>query len=124
MALGFDATTANTFLDLWATTALYVKLHTASPGAAGTTAAATETTRKLVAWNASSGGHIDNSSVLTWTAVAASETYTHFSVWTAVSGGTFKGSGTIAGGTGVAVLVGQTFSVAAADLDVTVNVAT
>lgn len=121
MALGFESAAADTLLDSWAATAVWVKLHTGAPGAAGTSNAATETTRKQVTWNASSGGHIDNSGALTWSAVAASETYTHFSVWTASTGGTFKGSGTLTGG---AVLVGQTFVVAAGDLDVSLNVAT
>lgn len=124
MALGFSAAQSDALLNTWATTALYVKLHTAAPGAAGTTAAATETTRKLVAWTTASGGTgISNTAALTWSSVAGTETYTHFSVWTTVgpAGGTFMGSGTVSGG---AVLAGQTFVAAIGALTFTTNTAT
>jgi hypothetical protein len=118
MALGLASATANSVLDALfnqtnytAPTAIWMKLHTAAPGAAGTTAAATETTRKDVtaAFPAASGGTVTSNVAVTWTSVAGSETYTHFSIWTASTAGTFLWSGTI---TANAVTAGDTFTLA------------
>lgn len=128
MAEGFAVNTANLILDLLlravtytAPAGCFAKLHTAAPGAAGTTAAATETTRKSVstAGVASAGANTSNAA-MTWTAVAGSEDYTHFSVWSAVTAGTFLFSGTI---TANPVVAGDTFTIAAGDFDVSIPVA-
>lgn len=72
--------------------AQYAQLHTANPGAAGTTAiSAGSTTRVTFTHAASSGG---SALALTgtnpsWTNGGTSETITDISVWTASSGGTF-----------------------------------
>lgn len=89
--------------------AIYAKLHTADPGAAGATAAATNTTRQLVTFAAASGGTISNSAQILWVNVPASETYTHVSLWDASSGGNFVGS--IALGSSQAVVIGDNFSI-------------
>jgi hypothetical protein len=98
----------------------WIKLHVGDPGAAGTSNAATETTRKQCAFAAASGGSIASSAALQWTAVAGSEDYTHFSAWTASSGGTFMFSGTV---TANAVTAGDTLDVASGGLTATLPVA-
>ena len=70
MAVGLSAAEANAIVD--GLDGLYIQLHTADPGAAGTTAAATETTRKQVSLAAASGGAASTDAALEWTSVAAS----------------------------------------------------
>lgn len=120
MAEGFGAAGANTALDALLAAYPWVKLHTGAPGSAGTSNAATETTRKQASWTASSGGAASNSGALTWTSVAGSEDYTHFTAWSASSGGNFGFSGTV---TANAVTAGNTFTIATGDLDVSVTLA-
>jgi hypothetical protein len=70
----------------------FVQLHTANPGAAGTTAvSAGSATRVAATFNASSAGSALalSGSVGPWTNGGTSETLTDISVWTASSGGTF-----------------------------------
>jgi hypothetical protein len=70
----------------------YAQLHTANPGAAGTTAISVgSTTRVILTHAASSGG---SALALTgtnpsWTNGGTSETITDISLWTASSAGTF-----------------------------------
>lgn len=128
MAVGFAPATANSILNLmfrgtaWTPpAAVWVKLHTGDPGAAGTANAATETTRKqgTFATNAS-GGSISNTAALSWTAVAGSEDYTHFSLWDASTGGTFLLSGTV---TANPLTAGDNFDAAIGALVATIPVA-
>lgn len=68
----------------------FVQLHTADPGAAGTTGVSVgSTTRNAIVWAAYSGGGIALSSLGAWTNGGTSETITHVSLWTASSAGTF-----------------------------------
>jgi hypothetical protein len=92
---GFAASVVNGWLDgTFATVNAWVKLHTADPGAAGTTAAAAgDTTRKQATMAAASGG----SKAMTgtagpWTNVSTTETISHISLWSLVSAGVFQGS--------------------------------
>jgi hypothetical protein len=96
----------------------YIQLHTADPGAAGTTAVATETTRKLVSFGAASSGAISNDADITWSGIAGSQDATHWTLWTASSAGTFLGSGTI---TANAYTAGDTYVIPAGDLDITLT---
>lgn len=98
MAEGLSTTEADSLLDVIDDTAFYVQLHTAAPGAAGTTAVATNTTRKLVSFAAASGGSKANSVEVLWSNVPATETYTHCTAWSASTAGTFRASGTVASG--------------------------
>lgn len=93
-----------------APTTCYVQLHTADPGASGTTAVSVgSTTRNTVTHNAASGGSITLSSMGgTWTNGGTSETITHISVWTAASAGTFLYSAALT--TGQAWASGNTFT--------------
>lgn len=120
MATGLGSAGANTGLDAVAAAYTWVKLHVGDPGAAGTSNAATETTRKQATWTAASSGAISNNGALSWTSVAGTEDFTHFTVWTASSGGTFGFSGTI---TANAVTAGDTFTIATGDLDASLTLA-
>lgn len=120
MATGLGSAGANTALDALVAAYPWVKLHTGDPGAAGTSNAATETTRKQVTWNASASGATSNNGALSWTGVSGSEDYTHFSAWTASTAGTFGFSGAI---TANAVTAGDTFTIASGDLDVSLSLA-
>ncbi|MFI9154493.1 hypothetical protein [Streptomyces sp. NPDC053367] len=120
MTVGLSAAAANTHLDNQGTTYPWIKLHTGDPGAAGTSNAATETTRKQATWASASGGAKTTSADLSWTSVSGSEDYTHFSMWTASTGGSFGGSGTV---TANAVTSGDTFTIPAGELDLSLSVA-
>mgnify|MGYP003580156269 CR=1 FL=1 len=116
----------NKMLDAWGANATYtanagvfVKLHTGDPGAAGTSNAATETTREEATFGAASSGALTNDAAIEWTNVSTTETYTHISLWTASSGGTFIGSDDLS--SSAAVTAGDTFRIPAGDLDITVT---
>ena len=127
MTVGIAASQANAMLDAlcknvsYANSAVWVKLHVGDPGAAGTSNAAGETTRKQATFGTSAAsGTIANTVALSWTAVSTSEDYTHFSFWTASTAGTFLGSGTM---TANAVGAGDDFSIAIGALTVPFSVA-
>jgi len=65
-------------------TGMWIKLHTADPGEAGTTAPAGETTRKATTFSAAAAGAIATSAALAWTNVSTAETYSHWSAWDTV----------------------------------------
>lgn len=129
MATGLASATSNALLDALfnqtnytAPTAIWIQLHVGDPGAAGTSNVATETTRKDItsSFSAASGGAVTNDVAVTWTGVAGTEDFTHWSLWSASSAGTFYISGTI---TANAVTTGDTFTIPAGDLDVTLSTA-
>jgi hypothetical protein len=120
MATGFGSAGANTALDALAAAYPWIKLHTGDPGAAGTTNAATETTRKQATWAAASGGSVANSAVLTWTNIAGTQDATHFSAWTASTAGTFGFSGVI---TANGYTAGATYNVAVGALTAALTLA-
>ena len=129
MAVGLASATAAALLDALANqtnytapTALWIKLHVGDPGAAGTSNAATETTRKdaTSVFAAASGGTCTSNVALTWTSVAGTEDYTHYSVWSASTNGTFYWSGTV---TANSVTAGDTFTLASGDIDLSLSTA-
>jgi len=126
MATGLAAATCASVLDAicnatsYSVAEVWIKLHVGDPGAAGTSNAATETTRKQASFSAASSGAITSDGALTWTNVAGTEDFTHYTAWTASSGGTFLFSGTV---TANAVTAGDTFVVASGDLDLTLTAA-
>jgi hypothetical protein len=87
----------------------YLKLHTADPGEAGTTAAATEATRKVVTFSAASSGSMTSSATVEWTNVSTTETYSHWSLWDAATAGNCLWSGALA--SSAAVTAGDTFQI-------------
>lgn len=114
MATGGSATAANSMLGTLTGTYVWVQLHTASPGAAGTTSIASNSTRKqITSFAAASGGSIATSMDLVWSAVGATEVYSHFTVWTASTAGTFGFSGTLTGGS---VVSGNDFKILSGQL--------
>lgn len=126
MALGLSATIANDFLE-WlcnasatsaAPTNIWIQLHTADPGSAGTTAVAGNATRKdlTASMGTAASGLISNNAAITWTTgeVDTSEDYTHWSLFDASTAGTFLCSGTM---TANAVTAGDEFTIPSGDLD-------
>lgn len=120
MAEGWGPTAGNAALDTVGAAYTWVKLHTGAPGSAGSSNAATETTRKQVTEASASGGSKASSADLVWTSVAASETYTKFTRMSASSAGTFGFSGTV---TANAVTAGDTFTIASGSMTTSVTLA-
>jgi hypothetical protein len=120
MAVGLAATTfANKVLDHMlravastAPASNNVALHTADPGAAGTTAATTGTvgaSRKAVTFSAASGGSCASSNTPSWAVWdGGSVTISHISVWDALTAGTFLYSAVLT--TAKAITAGDTFT--------------
>lgn len=126
MAVGLSSTVANAVLNAlcrnttWTQpTAVWVKLHTGSPGAAGTTGAAGNTTRQQATFGtAAASGTIANTAAIAWTSVSTSETYTFFSAWDASTAGNFLFSGTV---TANPVTAGDNFTIAIGSCNCTVT---
>lgn len=95
MTVGISSTQASELLNLYRNTAAtartpFVQLHTADPGAAGTTSISVgTTTRNAITWNAPSGGQITLLSLAAFTNGGTSETISHVSLWSASTAGTF-----------------------------------
>ena len=126
MATGLASGQADAILDALCRSVAYsdplsfnVKLHIGDPGAAGTSNAAGNTTRKAVTFSAASGGAITNSAALNWTSVSTTETYTHVSFWSDIAAGTFLGSDAL--NTPRSVTAGDNFEIAIGDIDVTLG---
>jgi phage gp29-like protein len=126
MATGLSAYLCNSFLDAlgnntsYAVTQVYIKLHVGDPGAAGTSNAATETTRKIVSFGAASAGAITSDADISWTNIAGSQDATHFTAWDNISAGNFLFSGTI---TGNAYTAGDTYTISSGNLSASLTVA-
>jgi hypothetical protein len=90
-------------------TNVYVKLHTGDAGEEGTSAAATEDTRKVASWASAASGSIATDATLEWTSVAATETYTHWSLWDASTAGNCLWTGELS--SSAAVTSGDTFQI-------------
>jgi hypothetical protein len=92
VTVGIATAQANTLLDtLLGST--FIQLHTGDPGAAGTTAVSSVTTRPAASYAAAAAGSKALSTASSWTNWAGSaETVTHISFWTAATAGTFKAS--------------------------------
>jgi hypothetical protein len=91
---GLSTTHANNLLNVYRGTAftgitLYCKLHTADPGAAGTTGASGVTTRNACTFSAASGGSLSLSSSPTAYTMTGTETLTHISLWDDPTAGNF-----------------------------------
>jgi hypothetical protein len=96
MTAGLAPTQANAYLNVYRNVAAsavatpFIQLHTADPGAAGTTAISVgSTTRNAIVWAAASGGSMALSTLSAWTNGGTSETISHVSLWTASTAGTF-----------------------------------
>lgn len=128
MAVGISQTLANELLDAignngsYAVAQAYAKLHTGDPGAAGTSNAATETTRKAISFGAAASGVMSNDAAIEWTNLPTGDPddYTHISIWDHVSAGNFLWSGAV---TANAVSDGDTFTIPIGELDLTFGLA-
>lgn len=126
MATGLSTYLANAFLDsvgnatAFSVTNVYVKLHTADPGANGTANPATETTRKVVSFAASSSASLASDAAITWTNIAGSQDATYFTAWDSLTTGNFLFSGTI---TGNPYTAGDTYTIPSGSLTVSLTVA-
>lgn len=119
---GLAEATANAIIDAllrsvtWSEpAAIWIKLHTGTPGSAGTSNAAGETTRKQATFTVASFGYASNDIDINWLNVSTTETYTHWSAWTASTGGTFIMSDQF--GSSIAINAGQDFSILIGDLE-------
>lgn len=115
-----DATTGRATMT--ANAAYFAKLHTGSPGAAGTSNASSETTRKAVTFgSAPSAGAIASTAQVQWTnlALGGQETITHLSFWDAASGGNFLGADDLPSSR--IVQPGDTLTVASGDVQLSVT---
>jgi hypothetical protein len=93
MTVGLAAATANSYLNVFRAVtytgvSVFMKLHTADPGAAGATAASAVTTRNAVTWNAASAGSMTLSSISGYS-MTTGETISHVSFWDASTAGNF-----------------------------------
>jgi len=120
MAEGISAAGANTALDAIRTDTPFIQLHTAAPGAAGTSNVATETTRKAVTFGAAASGSMTTTVQIQWTSIAGSQDATHFTIWNASTAGTFKFSGTI---TANPYTAGDTYTIAIGALTLSITIA-
>jgi len=126
MATGLSTYLANAFLDslgnatAFSVSNVYVKLHIADPGSAGTANPATETTRKVASFGSATAGGLSSDAAITWTNIAGSEDATYFTVWDASTAGNFLFSGTI---TGNPYTAGDTYTIASGALTVSLTVA-
>lgn len=98
---------------------VYVQLHTADPGTAGTTAVAGNSTRKQISWAAAASESKAASADVTWTNVSTAETYSHISLWDASTAGNFLWAGALTAAK--AVNAGDTFTLTAANLTVALS---
>lgn len=111
-----DAVFNNTSL---AVAANYVKLHTGDPGEAGTSNAATHTTRESASFGAASSGVVSNDSPISFTSLAADETISHISIWDHVSAGNCLWTGALTDPQDVNA--GGTLTFDTGDLDVSLD---
>lgn len=126
MTPGLSSAVANAMLNAlddagtWtAPTEVWIKLHTGDPGAAGTSNAASNTTRKQTAFGSAAAGSATTTTDLTWTSVSATESYSHISAWDSSSGGNFLWSDAL--DTTRGVTAGDTFTIATGDIDMSLG---
>lgn len=105
--------------DFTAPATVYAKLHTGDPGEAGTANAATETTRKAIAFGVPSGGVITASGDVTWTNVSTGESYSHISLWDHATAGNCLFAGALS--TPKTVNAGDTFVLTGASTTITLT---
>lgn len=101
---------------------LFVKLHTADPGATAATAASAVTARPAATFGAASAGAMALTNTPSWS-MTANETITHISVWDTAgpTGGNFLWSAAL--GTAKAVNSGDTLTLTACTLTLSTQAA-
>jgi hypothetical protein len=94
---GLNDTSKNLMLNALGAVAVFASLHTADPGATGTSEVSGGSpayARKAITWNSAASGDLDNNANPVFD-VPASTTITHFGLWSAATTGTFYGSGAL-----------------------------
>lgn len=92
---GLTDTTKNSMLDHLGTLIGFASLHTADPGATGTSEVAGGSPaygRKAVSWGAAATAAKSSSAGVTFDVPGGNTQITHLGYWSAASGGTFRGS--------------------------------
>lgn len=118
---GLNDNGKNEMLDGFAAVAIYASLHTADPGATGTsevTGGSPAYARESITWSAAATGALTTSAQIVFD-VPGSTTITHLGYWSAVTSGTFYGSRALSaseayGGQG-------TYTIASGDIDETLT---
>lgn len=114
MTVGIATAPADALLNLYrgtsitAPSGIYIKLHTADPGAAGSTGASAVTTRNQATFNAPSGNAITLSALATY-AMTSTETISHVSFWDASTAGNLLRTAALS--SSVAVVNGSTLQI-------------
>lgn len=116
MTSALYAPLANSMLQQLDSNYEWLQLHVGSPGAAGTSNIAAESTRNQVEWDVAASGVISIVDPIAITTVAATETWTYFTAWSLATGGVVGVRGTITLGQ---VLVGANVTIPAASVTVT-----
>lgn len=98
---------------------IYVKLHTGDPGEAGTSNAASHTTRVEVTFGTASSGSIASDADCSFTSLTADETISHISLWDHATAGNCLGSAALSASR--AVTTGDTLTLASGDVTVTLD---
>ena len=97
---------------------VYLALYVGSPTDAGTGGAEVAATRQAVTFGAASSGTVSNSSSISFTSMPA-VTVTHIGVYDASTGGNLLLHGALS--SSVVATSGDTFTIAANDLDITLD---
>lgn len=129
MAVGTSTTLANSWLNVirggaagttyTAPSAIYVQLHTANPGTAGTTSVSSVTTRQAATFSASTTGVLSLSNTPSFTSWAGTngEVVTHISFWDASASGNFLWSAALSASKTMST--GDTLNISSASLTIT-----
>lgn len=99
-------------------TGVYVSVHSASPGETGANEIASTTRQGDTAFNSAASGATANTSAVTFTSMPSC-TVTHIGIWDAATSGNFLWYGALS--SSVACGSGDTFEIAAGDLDITLD---
>jgi hypothetical protein len=129
MAVGVSTTLSNSWLNVirggaagttyTAPAAVYVQLHTANPGTAGTTSVSSVTTRQAATFSASTTGVLSLSNTPSFTSWAGTngEVVSHVSFWDASSTGNFLWSAALTASK--TINTGDTLNISSASLTIT-----
>ena len=129
MAVGVSTTLSNSWLNVirggaagttyTAPAAVYVQLHTANPGTAGTTSVSSVTTRQAATFSASTTGVLSLSNTPSFTSWAGTngEVVSHVSFWDASSTGNFLWSASLTASK--TINTGDTLNISSASLTIT-----
>lgn len=126
MATGLSSAVANAILNAlddagtWTPPSeVWIKLHTGDPGAAGTSNAASNTTRQSAVFGSAAAGSATTTNTITWTSVSATESYSHISAWDASTSGNLIWTDGLEATRGMTA--GDNFTIASGDIDISLG---